>query len=106
MVKPRTVSHYGEGFHTQVFLIKDNKNFLPPKKLLESKRGRVAEDGKEEVRILPWYCFSDPHEILKDYKIMEYLRVLSPEEVEQREKDKKIKDETRRIHREKVKTTK
>ncbi|MCB9815841.1 hypothetical protein H6786_00460 [Candidatus Nomurabacteria bacterium] len=103
LVKARTVSRYGEGVHTQVFLVKDNKDFLPPKKLLESKRGRVVENGKEEVRILPWYCFGDPHEILKGYKIMDYLRVLSPEEVEQREKERQEKAEKRRLHREKVK---
>ena len=43
ILKARTVSHYGKGVHTQVFLINDNKDFLPPKKLLESKRARVVE---------------------------------------------------------------
>ncbi len=48
-------------------------------------------------------CFGDPHEILKGYKIMEHLRVILPEEVEQREEAKKAKDEARRLHREKIK---
>lgn len=106
IVKPRTVSRYGEGEHAQVFLIKDNKDFLPPKKLLESKRGRVMVDGKEEVRMLDWYCFGDPKEILKDYKIMDYLRVVPPEEMKKREEDKKAKDEAKRLHKEKVKEAK
>ncbi len=103
ILKARTVSHYGKGVHTQVFLIKDNKDFLPPKNLLESKRARVVEDGKEVVRMLDWYCFGDPHEILKGYKIMDYLRVVPPEEMNQREEERKVKDEARRLHREKVK---
>jgi hypothetical protein len=106
VVKARRVSKYGEGVHTEVFLIKDNKDFLPPKKLLESKRGRVLVDGKEEVRMLDWYCFGDPKEILKNYKIMDYLRIVPPEEMEQREKEKQEKAEKRRIHREKVKEAK
>lgn len=103
MLKPRIVSRYGAGVHTQVFLIKDNKKFLPPKKLLESKRGKLVGQGKKESQMYPWYCFGNPHEILKGYEIMNYLRVLSPEEVKQREEEKKKKEEARRIHREKVK---
>ena len=106
VLKSRTVSKYGEGVHAEVFLIKDNKDFLPPKKLLESKRAQIVEDGKEEVRMLDWYCFGDPKEILKDYKIMDYLRIVPPEEMEQREKEKQEKAEKRRIHREKVKYVK
>ena len=106
IVKVRTVSKYGERVHAQLFLIKDNKDFLPPKKLLESQRGKVVENGKEQVRMLPWYCFGDPRELLKDYKIMNYLRIIPPEEMEQREKERKEKAEKRRIHREKVKEAK
>lgn len=99
----RTVSHYDEGVHTQVFLIKDNKDFLPPKKLVEGRSVKTFEDGKEYHRMHPWYHFGDPHEILKGYKIMNYLRVIPPEEVAKLEEEKKAKDEARRLHREKVK---
>jgi hypothetical protein len=104
IVISRTVTRYGEGVHTQVFLIKDNKDFLPPKKLLESKRGRVIRDGKETIEMRPWYQCGDPYVILKGYKIMDYLRVLPPEEVAQREEEQKAKYEARRLHREKVKS--
>lgn len=106
VLKARTVSRYGEGVHTEVFLIKDNKDFLPPKKLVESKRGKKAEEGEKEARMYPWYCFGDPKEILKDYKIMDYLRIIPPEEMERRDKEKQEKYEKRRIHREKVKEAK
>lgn len=106
VLKARTVSRYGKGVHTEVYLIKDNKDFLPPKKLLESKRGKTIEDGKEVVRHHPWYCFGDPMEIIKDYKIVNYLRVVPPEEMAQRDKEKAEKDQLRREHREKVREAK
>lgn len=106
IVKPRIISKYGKGVHTEIFLIKDNKDFLPPKKLLQSKRGKLAEQGESESRMYPWYCFGDPHEILKGYKIMDHLRVIPPEEMKKREEAKKAKDEARRLHREKVKQAK
>ena len=104
IVKPRIVSRYGKGEHAQVFLIKDNKDFLPPKKLLESKRGKLAGQSESESRLYPWHCFGDPHEILKEYKIMDYLRVVPPEEMTKREEEKKVKDEACRLHREKVRS--
>jgi len=104
IVKPRTVSHYGVGVHTQLFLIKDNKDFLPPKKLLESHMVKEIKDGKEWNQMHPWYHFGDPHVILKGYKIMDHLRVVPPEEMKQCEEERKAKDEARRLHREKVKS--
>ena len=89
--------------HTEIFLIKDNKDFLPPKKLLESKRGKLAGQGESESSMYPWYCFGDLHEQLKGCKIMDHLRVISPEKMKKREEAKKAKDEAHRIHREKVK---
>lgn len=99
IVTPRIVSKYGEGTHTQVFLIKDNKDFLPPKKLLESKRGKLAGQNESRSRLYPWYCFGDPHEILKGYKIMDYLRVVPPEEMAKREEEQKLKWEKRQALR-------
>ena len=96
-IKARTISHYGEGVHTQVFLIKDNKGFLPSKKLVESRSVRVVEEGKEYVRSHPWYHFGDPHEILKGYGIMDHLRVVSAEEMEQKEAERQAKVEKRKI---------
>lgn len=103
ILKARTVSHYGKGVHTQVYLIKDNEDFLPPKKLLESKRGKIMKDGKEVTQMFPWYQVNDPFVVLKVYKIMNYLRIVPPEEMAQREEEKKVKDEARRVHREKIK---
>lgn len=99
VVKDRTVSNYGKGVHAQVFLIKDNKDFLPPKKLLESKRGKKPGEGEESSQMYPWYCFGDPHEILKGYKIMNYLRIVPPEEMAKREEEQKLKWEKRQALR-------
>lgn len=67
---------------------------------------KTFKDGKEWRQMHPWYHFGDPHEILKGYTIMNYLRVVPPAEVAKREEEQKAKDEARRLHREKVKSAK
>ena len=76
LLKQRVITSRGKGTYYTLFLIKDNKGFLPPKKLVESKLVKeVKEDGKEWYHSEPWYHFVDPWEHLKDYKIMEYMKV-------------------------------
>lgn len=82
ILKARTVTNDGEGTHVQLFLIKDNKDFLPPKKLVESHSVKETKDGQDWIRIEPWYRFVDPHKHLKGYKIMEYLKVVIKEEAD------------------------
>jgi len=82
IIKARTVTNDGQGTHVQIFLIKDNKDFLPPKKLVESRSVKETIDGKDWYRIEPWYRFVDPHEHLKGYKIMNYLQVTTGEGAE------------------------
>ncbi len=62
--------------HTELFLIKDNKDTLPPKKLVKSRMISEEKDGKTWHRSEPWYKFVNPHEHLKGYKIMDHLRVV------------------------------
>ncbi|MFA6608446.1 MAG: hypothetical protein WCT07_00860 [Candidatus Paceibacterota bacterium] len=76
VLKARNVSCYGKGVHTQLFLIKDNKDFLPPKKLVQSRSLSEIKDGETYHHMEPWYKFVDPHEHLKGYKIMDYLKVV------------------------------
>jgi len=56
-----------------IFLIKDNANVLPSKKLLKS---RLVQVGEERYGSQDWYEFQNPKEVLKDYKILEYSNVL------------------------------
>ena len=100
IIKARTVSCYGKGEHTELFLIKDNKDFLPPKKLVESHTVREIKDGKEYYQMHPWYHFGDPREHLKGYRIMDYLRIVPSEEVKAREEEKKRKWEEKQARRE------
>lgn len=65
---------------------------------------KEIKDGMEWSKMHPWYHFGDPHVILKEYKIMDHLRVVPPEEMKQREEERKAKEEARRLHREKVKS--
>ncbi len=75
ILKARTVINENKRIHAQLFLIKDNKDTLPPKKLVESHSVKETKDGKDWYRMEPWYRFVDPHEHLRGYKIMDYLQV-------------------------------
>ena len=100
IIKVRTVSHYGKGVHTELFLLEDNKDFLPPKKLVDSQSVTEVKDGKTWHSSLPWYRFVDPVEHLKGYKIMEHMRVVPPEEMKAREEAETKKREERLARRE------
>ncbi|MGC4231484.1 MAG: hypothetical protein QM594_00600 [Niabella sp.] len=68
----------GKGKHLQLFLLSDNKGFLPPPKKLRVG-GPVKEttpDGREEYVFYPWYYFVDPKEHLKKYGISHYFRIV------------------------------
>ncbi len=79
VLKPRIIPSPGGRVHKHIFLIKDNKGTLPPKKLTKSRSVKITEDGKEYIRSYPWYKFEDPNIVLKDYKIMDHLRVTNEE---------------------------
>ncbi len=80
VLKPRIVPSSTDRPHTYLFLIKDNKDILPPKKLTKSRMVKEVKDGKEWFHSEPWYKFEDPQVVLKDYKIMNYLRVVTKRE--------------------------
>jgi hypothetical protein len=66
----------GKGVHLQLFLLKDNKGFLPPPKKLGTGGWvkKITPHGGEEYAFYPWYYFVDPIEHLKEYGIVQYLR--------------------------------
>lgn len=99
ILKSRTVSYYGKGVHYEFFLIEDNKDFLPPKKMVESRSVHETKDGKTWMRMEEWYKFVDPFKHLKGYKIMEHMRVVPPEEMAAREEEKKRKWEEKQARR-------
>jgi len=80
VLKARTVSNDGKGIHVQLFLIKDNKDTLPPKKMLKSQMVKETKDGKDSYHLEPWYKFVDPVKHLKGYKIMNHLKVTHGEQ--------------------------
>lgn len=73
ILKSRAIINDHGGIHVQIFLIKDNKDFLPPKKLTESHCVQEDRDGGQWVHSEPWYRFVDPFEHLKGYKIIDYV---------------------------------
>lgn len=100
IIKSRIVTQYGKGVHTELFLLTDNKDFLPPKKLVESRSVSEVKDGKTWYRSEEWYKFVDPFKHLKGYKIMDHMRVIPPEEMKAREEAEKKKQEEKRKLRE------
>jgi hypothetical protein len=76
ILKVRTIMFNDKKIHLRVFLIKDNKDILPPKKLVESRGVKINRDGQEWFGTEPWYKFVDPHQHLKDYKIMNYIKLV------------------------------
>jgi len=74
IIKPRTIPNRSGGTYIQIFLIKDNKGFLPPKKMVDSKLVKEVRKGKDWYHSEPWYKFVNPFEYLKEYKIMEYMK--------------------------------
>jgi hypothetical protein len=102
VLKPRVIPGPAGGTHLEIFLIKDNKDTLPPKKLTESRLVAETKDGKTWHHSEPWYRFVEPHVAFKDYKIMNHLRVVPPEEVKAREEAKK-KETEEKIRRKSLK---
>lgn len=103
IIKPRIISFYGKGSHYELFLIEDNKDFLPPKKMTESRRGHEIVEGIKKEGFYPWYRFVDPFVYLKDYGIIKHMRPVSKEELKEREETKKKKEEERHARRERLK---
>ena len=77
ILKPRVVPNDSGKSRVQIFLIKDNKDTLPPKKLTDSKMVKETKDGKDWYHSEPWYRFVDPAIALKDYKLMNHLQVVT-----------------------------
>lgn len=78
LLKARTIPGPSGRAHFQLFLIKDNMDFLPPRHLTESKGVTEEKDGKTWFRSEPWYKFCDPFETLKDYQIMDHMKYTQP----------------------------
>lgn len=75
ILKPRIILDESGKPHFYVFLIKDNKETLPPKEWIESQLVRERkEDGKDWYHSEPWYKFKGAIEKVRDYKIIEHFR--------------------------------
>ena len=59
-----------------VFLIKENIDVLPPKKIIEYISLPVEGDDKA-ITVTPWYEIKDPKETLQKYKIWPFLAAFS-----------------------------
>lgn len=82
LLKPRVIKGLSGRPHFQLFLIEDNKDTLPPKKLVDSKMVKETKDGQDWFHSEPWFQFDDPTEVLKGYKIIDYLKTLKEHEIQ------------------------
>jgi hypothetical protein len=76
IIKARTI-YNDQKVHMHVFLIEENKDFLPPKELVKSRATIRRTDKGDWHGSEPWYRFVDPYEHLKGYKIMDYIKVIN-----------------------------
>lgn len=79
ILKARTIPTDNGRVHYYIFLIKDNKDFLPPKKLTDSQLVKEEREDGTWHRSEPWYRFVNPYEHLAGYKIMDYLQFVEKE---------------------------
>ncbi len=82
ILKARVVPTENGGVHYYIFLIKDNKDFLPPKKLTNSQSVREEREDGTWHRSEPWYRFVNPYEHLAGYGILDYLKFIEVEKAE------------------------
>lgn len=75
-LKKRIVPLDGKKVHIELFLIRDNKDVLPPKKLLPSKLIKIMKDEEEYITRAEWYNCIDEKGVKKlfKYKIYEILK--------------------------------
>lgn len=76
ILKDRIVPGIEKKVHLQLFLIKENKDVLPPKKLFKSRTVKVMRNGEEYFSQEHWYEFADIKFLkrLQKYKIIDCLK--------------------------------
>jgi hypothetical protein len=75
ILKDRIIADENNKRHLQLFLIKDNKDILPSKRLLKGRITKIVKDDEEYFTQQSWYEFADLKLInrLKKYTIIYYL---------------------------------
>jgi hypothetical protein len=76
VLKDRVIKGETKKIHLQLFLMKDNKGVLPPKKLLKSRIVNIIHKGEEYITTEEWYEYADEKLIkrLAKYRIIECLK--------------------------------
>ncbi|MDQ1150493.1 hypothetical protein [Sphingobacterium zeae] len=69
IVSVRVIKDIDSRIHMRLFLLRDNKNFFPPKKLLRGGMHIEEKEGRQFYVFGPWYDYCDPLEVIGKYGI-------------------------------------
>lgn len=82
ILKPRIIPVSTGRPRCQIFLIADHKDILPPKELTKWPLVKFQKDGQDWYHSEPWLYHANPMEVLKDYKILDYMKNLKETEIQ------------------------
>lgn len=82
LLKPRIIPSSTGRPHCQIFLIADQQDVLPPKELTKWPLVKFQRDGQDWYHSEPWIQHSNPVEVLKGYKILDYMQTLKETEIQ------------------------
>ncbi len=74
IVSVRVIKDLDDRIYMRLFLLKDNKNFFPPKKLLKGGVHIEEKEGRQFYVFGRWYDYCDPLKVIGNYGIAKYLK--------------------------------
>lgn len=88
LLKPRDIPGSSPGRpHYRLFFIEDNKDVLPPKELTKWPLVKFQKDGQDWYHSEPWLYYADAEKVLKGYKILDYMKTMKEDEIQQTSPD-------------------
>lgn len=85
LLKVRQIRNESNKIHLELYLIKDNKNMLPPKKLIKPRVATIEKDGKTYHTMEEWYEYADErlYSKIAQYEISQYFPQTFAEPIDQ-----------------------
>jgi hypothetical protein len=74
IVSARVINGLDGKIHKRLFLLKDNKDFFPPKKLMKGGVHIEEKEGRQFYVFGLWYDYCHPLKVIGNYGIAKYLK--------------------------------